>query len=268
MDDEEDEDNWADLSDPDVRVDCRHLDDDGVRDAFAAAAASDMRTAARPKAGLRGGAAFAPWRAPPRNHRRLFSLILFALVCSPWGWPCRATHAKALAANPTPPSARFNGVAASAAVEAAYRGADGRRRIRHDTVKNAASDKRLITFEAPASDSAPAFDDDDDEEDAFEAKSEPRNASAANVARRTAERAPEVGPRPAQKRGGPPANDTESAATSGGGGRNVEACSCQTRMPKISRASHGLTTIRLHHEMLNASEGIVPGIVYQGKNPY
>lgn len=255
MDDEEDEDSWRYLNahnhDPSIRN-----QRDGVVDAVTHPI---MRTAC-PDGG--GGLRQRAPLAQIRDHK-LFSLVLFALVCSPWAY-C-ATNANVLASNlppasPPPTAPRSNVVpydASSSATDA--RGstvADGRRRIRHDTVKSVASNKRLITFESSASNSLPAFDDDDDEEDAFEAfdvKSESQNVS----------RQMEHGvsePHPVEKRRMP--NDTETTPGAG----NDDSCSCKgSVLQKISRASHDLTTIKLQHHILNASEGIVSGIVYQGK---
>lgn len=279
MDEEEDEDNWHDLNahnhDPDFRIIQRDVVDvhvDGVADFIGPA--TEMRVT-RPNLGASSqGAGYRPNRAPSwpqMRNQKWFSLVLFALVCS--SWPYCATRANVLASNPppaTPPpvAPRFN-VAYDASSAADTRGStvsDGRRRIRHDTVKSVASNKRLIAFESSASNSLPAFDDDEEDEDAFDAfdlKFEPQNASSTAASRQTEYGDVANGPHPVEKRR--MANETESSTTTPSGSSD-ENCSCRgTVLQKISRASHDLTTIKLQHQILNASEGIVSGIVYQGK---
>lgn len=264
MDDEEDEDNWHYLNphnhDPDHRNQRDVVDApvDGVADAVAR---HTMRTAC-PDGPDGGGSRHQ--RAPLAQicDQKLFSLVLFALVCSPWAY-C-ATNPNVQASNlppasPPPTVSRFNVVPYDASSSAAdTRGstvADGRRRIRHDTVKSVASNKRLISFESSESNSLPAFDDDDDEEDAFDVKLESQNVS------RQMEFG-DINPHPVEKR--QMSNDTVTTTTSSVS--SDESCSCKgTVLQKISRASHDLMTIKLQHQILNASEGILSGIVYQGK---
>lgn len=148
------------------------------------------------------------------------------------------------------------------------------RRIRHDTTKGVAS-KRLISFES-VSNSVP-------QSEPLVAAKSARNASVFEFVRDQEASDDEYADRFVLEKAQQQRDDsemlemeaqTESVSTSiatpaaeklsSPPGYN-NSCSCFGGKKKVSRAFHDLT-ISVQHTILNTSEGITAGIVYQGKN--
>ncbi len=123
------------------------------------------------------------------------------------------------------------------------------RRIRHDTIRGAAS-KRFISFEPP-SNSVPYVVEpianssvDDSSDDQYIDQLEPET----------------IGPR----------NDTVpvyNSANSVSPAMSNESCTCTMDRKKLSRAFHSVT-ISLRHPRLNVSEGIIGGVLYEGRKKF
>lgn len=126
-----------------------------------------------------------------------------------------------------------------------------KRRIRHDTTKNSPNE-RLISFETSNLPDTLQSDRNSSFEYIRDDNSRDNNFADRFVLKKRKYRSSKMEP------------STNATSNKPSVRKYNESCTCFGGRRKVSRVLHDLT-ITLHHHILNTSEGITAGIVYQGK---